>query len=120
LDVLRGNLVPNALDGVSGVEYAVTGEIAGTTDYSNHVREKLPIVVGFVLLMTFLVMAVTFRLLVVAATAIVLNLLSVAAAYGVVVLVFQHTWAESLLGFRSNHGIISWLPVVLFVVLLVL
>ncbi len=117
LDVLRGDLVPSALHSLPGVEYAVTGEIAGTTDYSQHIREKLPIVVGFVLLMTFLVMAWTFRSIVVAATAIVLNLLSVAAAYGVVVLVFQHTWAESLLAFRSNHGVISWLPVFLFVVL---
>jgi RND superfamily putative drug exporter len=117
LDVLRGELVPAALNGLRGAEYAVTGEIAGTTDYSNHVREKLPIVVAFVLLMTFLVMAWTFRSLVVATTAILLNLLSVGAAYGVVVLVFQHSWAESLLGFHSNHGVISWLPVFLFVVL---
>jgi RND superfamily putative drug exporter len=117
LDVLRGDLVPAALGNLRGAEYAVTGEIAGTTDYSNHIREKLPIVVGFVLLMTFLVMAWTFRSLVVAATAIALNLLSVGAAYGVVVLVFQNTWAESLLGFHSNHGVISWLPVFLFVVL---
>jgi RND superfamily putative drug exporter len=117
LDRLRSDLVPNALGGIPGVEYAVTGEIAGTTDYSKHVTQTLPIVVGFVLLMTFLVMAWTFRSLVVAATAIVLNLLSVGAAYGVVVLVFQYEWAESLLGFQSNHGIVSWLPIFLFVVL---
>jgi putative drug exporter of the RND superfamily len=114
---LRGDLVPANLGGLSGAQYAVTGEIAGTTDYSNHVKGKLPIVVGFVLLLTFLVMAWSFRSLVVAATAIVLNLLSVGAAYGVLVLVFQHSWAESLLDFKSNHGIISWLPLFLFVVL---
>src|SRR6185503_1422034 len=108
---------PANLGGLTGVQYAVTGEIAGTTDYSNHVRGKLPIVVGFVLLLTFLVMAWSFRSLVVAATAIVLNLLSVGAAYGVLVLVFQHSWAETLLDFKSNHGIISWLPLFLFVVL---
>jgi putative drug exporter of the RND superfamily len=117
LDRLRGDLVPGALAGIPGVEYAVTGEIGGTTDYSNHVTQTLPIVVGFVLLMTFLVMAWTFRSLVVAATAIVLNLLSVGAAYGVLVLVFQNSWAESLLGFQSNGGIIAWLPIFLFVVL---
>jgi RND superfamily putative drug exporter len=74
-------------------------------------------VVGFVLLFTFIVMAWTFRSVVVAATAIALNLLSVGAAYGVLVLVFQNTWAEGLLDFRSNHGIIAWLPIFLFVML---
>jgi RND superfamily putative drug exporter len=60
---------------------------------------------------------VTFRSVVVAATAIVLNLLSVAAAYGLLVLVFQHTWAEGLLDFRSNGAVVAWLPMFLFVVL---
>jgi putative drug exporter of the RND superfamily len=113
---LRDDLLPAALGGL-GVEYAVTGDIAGTTDYSDHIWEKLPIVVGFVLLLTFLVMAWTFRSVVVALTAIVLNLLSVAAAYGVLVLVFQRHWAETLLDFKSNGGIVSWLPLFLFVVL---
>ncbi len=117
LDRLRTDLVPATIGKVPGVQYAVTGEIAGTTDYSEHVKQKLPWVVGFVLLLTFLVMAWTFRSVVVAATAIVLNMLSVGAAYGLLVLVFQHTWAEKLLDFRSNHGVISWLPLFLFVVL---
>ncbi len=117
LDRLRTNLVPAALDPVPGASYAVTGEIAGTTDYSRHVEQKLPIVVGFVLLLTFLVMAWTFRSVVIAGTAIVLNMLSVGAAYGVLVLVFQHDWAQGILDFRSNHGVISWLPLFLFVVL---
>jgi putative drug exporter of the RND superfamily len=117
LDRLRHDLVPATLGQLSGASYAVTGEIAGTFDYSDHVKEKLPIVVGFVLLLTFLVMAWTFRSVVVALTAIALNMLSVGAAYGLLVLVFQHTWAEKLLDFRSNHGIISWLPLFLFVVL---
>ena len=70
------------------------------------------------LALTFLVMAWTFRSVVVAATAIVLNLLSVGAAYGVLVLVFQHTWAEGLLGLHSPTGaIVAWLPLFLFVVL---
>jgi RND superfamily putative drug exporter len=116
LNRLRKDLLPAALGGL-GVEYAVTGNIAGTTDYGNHIWEKLPIVVGFVLLLTFLVMAWTFRSVVVALTAIALNLLSVAAAYGVLVLVFQRHWAETLLSFKSNGGIVSWLPLFLFVVL---
>src|SRR6266511_1151249 len=117
LDRLRTELVPQTVGKVPGVQFAVTGEIAGTTDYSEHVKEKLPWVVGFVLLLTFLVMTWTFRSVVVALTAIVLNMLSVGAAYGLLVVVFQHTWAEKLLDFRSNHGVISWLPLFLFVVL---
>ena len=73
--------------------------------------------IAFVLTFAFLLLLVAFRSLVVPIKAIVLNLLSVGAAYGVLVLVFQHHWAEGLLGFQSNGTIISWLPLFLFVVL---
>ena len=114
---LRDDLVPATLGTLSGVEYAVGGFIADNVDYAAHVREKLPIVMGFVLVLTFLVMAWTFRSIVVALTSIALNLLSAAAAYGLLVVVFQSTWAEGLLGFTSIGAIISWLPLFLFVVL---
>ena len=117
LDRLRDTLLPQTLGQVPGARYAVTGEIAGTIDYSNHIKQKLPIVVGFVLLLTFLVMAWTFRSLVVAATAITLNMLSVGAAYGLLVLVFQKTWAQGILDFHSTGSITSWLPLFLFVIL---
>jgi RND superfamily putative drug exporter len=117
LDRLRHDLVPATVGSVPGVEYGVTGEIAGTTDYSQHVRDTLPVVVAFVLALTFIVMVWTFRSVVIAATAIGLNMLSVWAAYGVVTLVFQRTFAEGLLGFHSNGGVVSWLPLFLFVVL---
>jgi RND superfamily putative drug exporter len=116
LNRLRQDLLPAAMNGL-GVEYAVTGNIAGSEDYATHIWQKLPIVVGFVLALTFLVMAWTFRSVVVAATAIGLNLLSVGAAYGVLVLVFQHQWAEGVLDFTSNGGVVTWLPLFLFVVL---
>src|SRR5262249_42696507 len=74
-------------------------------------------VIAFVLVLAFLLLLVTFRSIVVPIKAIVLNLLSVAASYGVLVLVFQRHWAESILGFHSNGTIISWLPLFLFVVL---
>ena len=77
----------------------------------------MPYVIAFVLGLAFLLLLVAFRSIVVPLKAIVLNLLSVAAAYGVLVLVFQHHWAESVLGFDSNGSIISWLPLFLFVVL---
>ena len=114
---LRQDLLPSTVGKLSGVEYGVTGEIAGTTDYSNHIRGTLPLVIAFVLVLTFLVMMWTFRSVVIAATAIGLNLLSVWAAYGVLTLVFQHTWAQGLLDFHTNGGITSWLPLFLFVVL---
>ena len=72
---------------------------------------------AFVLTMAFLLLLITFRSIVIPITAIVLNLLSVGAAYGVLVLVFQHTWAEGLLGFKSTGAITSWLPLFLFVIL---
>ncbi|HEX8346191.1 MAG TPA: MMPL family transporter [Actinoplanes sp.] len=114
---LRDNLVPASLGGLAGIEYAVGGGVAEDEDYAAHVWDKLPIVVGFVLLLTFIVMAWTFRSVVVALTAITLNLLSAAAAYGLLVAVFQNTWAEGLLGFTSMGAIVTWLPLFLFVVL---
>jgi uncharacterized membrane protein YdfJ with MMPL/SSD domain len=70
-----------------------------------------------VLALAFLLLLATFRSVVIPLTAICLNLLSVGAAYGLLVLIFQHDWAEGILGFTSNHSITSWLPMFLFVVL---
>ncbi|MEU5904995.1 MMPL family transporter [Micromonospora sp. NPDC047467] len=117
LEKLREDLVPAELRGIPGIEYAVGGSVADSEDYAQHIRDKLPLVMGFVLVLTFLVMVFTFRSVVVAASSIVLNLLSVGAAYGLVVLVFQGEWAEGLLGFTSMGAIVSWLPLFLFVVL---
>jgi RND superfamily putative drug exporter len=80
-------------------------------------KHGVPYVIGFVLALAFLLLLVAFRSIVVPLKAIALNLLSVAAAMGVIVLVFQHRWAQPILGFTSNGTIISWLPLFLFVVL---
>jgi RND superfamily putative drug exporter len=117
LDLVRTDLAPATIGTVPGTEYAVGGFVAASVDYAHHIKKKLPIVIGFVLLLTFLVMAYTFRSLVVAATAIGLNLLSAGAAYGLLTLVFQGQWAEGILGFRSMDAIVSWLPLFLFVIL---
>jgi RND superfamily putative drug exporter len=117
LSVLRTRLVPDTVGRVAGAEVAVTGDTAASVDFSKLLSDRLPLVVGFVLALTFLLVLWTFRSVVIAATALGLNLLSVGAAYGLVVLVFQHTWAEGLLGFRSTGTIIAWLPMFLFVVL---
>ena len=73
------------------------------------ILERLPLIFGLVLGVTFIVLLLAFGSVVVAGTAIVLSLLSVAAAYGLLVLVFQNQWAEDLLGFRSNGAVVSWL-----------
>ena len=80
-------------------------------------KTTAPLVFGFVLIFAFLILLVSFRSIVVALKAILLNLLSVAAAYGVLVAVFQWGWGESLLDFQSNGGIAPWLPMFLFVIL---
>ena len=117
LSTLRDELVPGTVGQVEGVEYAVGGMTAADQDWSAGMKRSVPIVFGFVLLFAFLLMLISFRSIVVAAKAIVLNLLSVAAAYGVLVAVFQWGWGENLLDFESNGGITPWLPMFLFVIL---
>jgi RND superfamily putative drug exporter len=118
LDVLRGELAPSLrADLGARAQTAVTGTTAGTRDFNDLMHSRIFWVFAFVLSLAFALLLVTFRSLVIAAKAIVLNLLSVGAAYGVLVLVFQHSWAESLLGFDSTGAITSWLPLFLFVVL---
>jgi uncharacterized membrane protein YdfJ with MMPL/SSD domain len=117
VDVLRDELVPATVGDVDGVEAYTTGEAAATGDFNDAMIGHLPYVFAFVLSAAFLLLLVTFRSLVIPIKAIVLNLLSVGAAYGVLVLVFQNEWAESLLGFESNGAIAAWLPLFLFVIL---
>ncbi len=117
LNELRDVVVPAAIAGTAGVEANVTGGAASTEDFAAVVSERLPLVIAFVLGLAFLLMLFTFRSIVVPIKAIILNLLSVGAAYGVLVMAFQWGWAESLLGFESNGGVTNWLPVFLFVIL---
>jgi uncharacterized membrane protein YdfJ with MMPL/SSD domain len=117
IEVLRHDLIPRTIGTIPGAETAVTGDVAEDVDFTHQLKHGLPYVIVFVLLLAFLLLLVAFRSIVVPLKAIVLNLLSVGAAYGVLVLVFQHHWAQSLLGFTSNGSIISWLPLFLFVVL---
>jgi len=117
LATLREDVIPATLGKVSGIEYAVTGDTAGSKDWNDAMRSAVPIVFGFVLAFAFLLLLVTFRSVVIPLKAIVMNLLSVAAAYGVVVAVFQWGWGENLLDFNSNGGVAAWLPMFLFVIL---
>ncbi len=117
LATLRDDIIPSTIDRVGGVEANVTGMTAGSKDFNDSMRSHLPIVFAFVLGLAFLLLLVTFRSIVVPAKAIVLNLLSVGASYGVLTLVFQDGHGESLLGFESMGGITAWLPLFLFVIL---
>ncbi len=117
LATLREDIIPATLGTVDGIEYAVTGDTAASKDWNDAMKSSVPIVFGFVLAFAFLLLLVTFRSVVIPLKAILLNLLSVAAAYGVVVAVFQWGWGENLLDFNSNGGIAAWLPMFLFVIL---
>ena len=117
LDGLRGDVLPATLDKVDGVDANVTGATAGTRDFNDVMSGHMPIVFAFVLSLAFLLLLVTFRSIVIPIKAIVLNLLSVGAAYGVMVATFQWGWGESLLGFESNGAITAWLPMFMFVIL---
>jgi RND superfamily putative drug exporter len=117
LRTLRARILPTTIGTLPGASYAVTGGTAGSADSNALLKRSWPRVFAFVLTFAFLLLLVSFRSLVIAAKAILLNLLSVAAAYGVLVAAFQYGWAESILGFRSNGGIASWLPIFMFVIL---
>ncbi|MEV0911056.1 MMPL family transporter [Streptomyces hokutonensis] len=114
---LRDTLVPAAMKDLTGVSYAVGGDEAQDMDYSANLGSRLPWVMLAVFALTFLIMLLAFRSLTVALTTVVLNLLSVAASLGFLVLVFQGTWAEGILGFTSTGHVVSWVPILLFVIL---
>ncbi len=117
LTTLRDDLVPSTLGRVDGVQASVSGQTAQSRDFNDLMKGHAPIVFAFVLTMAFILLLVTFRSIVIPIKAIVLNLLSVGAAYGVLVWVFQQGHGESLLGFESTGAITSWLPLFLFVIL---
>jgi uncharacterized membrane protein YdfJ with MMPL/SSD domain len=117
LDVLRDDVVAPTVGSIDGVEAYVNGQTALDRDFADAMSSHLPYVFGFVISAAFLLLLVTFRSIVVPIKAIVLNLLAVAASYGVMALIFQHGWFKSLLGFSETGPIESWIPLFMFVVL---
>ena len=117
LGQLRDHLVPGTIGRVASATADVGGFTAGSKDFNDTMKSHLPLVFAFVLTAAFLLLLVTFRSIVIPIKAIVLNLLSVAAAYGVLVWIFQDGHLESFLGFHSNGAIVPWMPLFLFVVL---
>jgi putative drug exporter of the RND superfamily len=114
---LRNQLLPPTIGAMQGATYAVTGQTAGSHDWNETMKSSMPIVFGFVLTFAFLLLLASFRSLVIAVKAVILNLPSVAAAYGVVVAVFQDGLGQHVLNFKSNGAIAPWLPLFMFVIL---
>jgi RND superfamily putative drug exporter len=117
LETLRNRLLPESIARIHGSTVAVTGQTAGTYDFNALIKGRFPLVFGFVLGLAFLLLLLTFRSLVIPLTSIVLNLLSVGAAYGVLVWIFQRGHLQSLLGFHSDGAVVTWLPLFLFAIL---
>jgi uncharacterized membrane protein YdfJ with MMPL/SSD domain len=117
LDRLRDDVIPATIGTVDGTQAHVTGMTAGSRDFNDSMKAHAPLVFTFVLGLAFVLLLVTFRSIVIPIKAILLNLLSVGASYGVLVLVFQDGRLESLLDYHSIGGVTTWLPLFLFVVL---
>jgi uncharacterized membrane protein YdfJ with MMPL/SSD domain len=117
LSALRDTLIPETVGAVPGVTADVTGYTADSVDFTAALKSHAPLVFGFVLVAAFILLLFTFRSVVIPLKAIVLNLLSVGAAYGILVWIFQEGHLESVLGFKSTGAIVSWMPIFLFVVL---
>lgn len=114
---LREQVLPATLGRVPGVEIAVAGRTAWAADFADRVHSRTPLVFGFVLTLAFVLLVVTFRAPAIAFVSIVLNLLSVAAAYGVLTWAVQDGHLAGVLGFTSYGAVSAWLPLLMFVIL---
>jgi uncharacterized membrane protein YdfJ with MMPL/SSD domain len=117
IDTLRNRVAPTAGQVAPGAEVLVTGEAADSADFTDRLSTSTPIVIAGVLGLALVLLIAAFGSLALAAAVVGLNLLSVGAAYGVLVAVFQHDWAEGLLDFTSTGTIADWLPLFAFVIL---
>ena len=115
LGTLRNQVIPATLGRVPGVRVAVTGLTAGTADFNALMGQRSGLVFGFVLLLAFVLLLVSFRSLVIPATAVVLNLLSVGAAYGVIVALFHWGWGQSI---KTTAGVVTAAAIVMVFVFL--
>ncbi|WNE99455.1 MMPL family transporter [Streptomyces luomodiensis] len=117
LNVLRNEVRPATLGTVDGVAAPIGGSTASSKDFNDKLGSAITPVFAFVVVFAFLLMLMSFRSLTIAVTSIVLNLLSVGAAYGILTAVFQHGWGAGLVGAEGVGAIVSWLPLFLFVIL---
>ncbi|MGW0554295.1 MMPL family transporter [Streptomyces sp. NPDC002926] len=117
LDILRDTVRPATLGKVDGLQAPISGQVAGSKDFNDQLTGAVAPVFAFVVVFAFVLMLLSFRSLTIAITSIVLNLLSVGAAYGILTAVFQHGWGAGLVGAEGVGAIIAWLPLFLFVIL---
>jgi RND superfamily putative drug exporter len=113
---LRSDVLPRAL-GTSPARAHIGGQTASFADVSDRVRERLPLFIAAVVLLSFLLLVVVFRSVVVPLKAALMNLLSIGAAYGVLVMVFQWGWGADLIGLESTIPVISFIPMFMFAIL---
>ena len=117
LITLRDHVLPATLGKVPGISYAVGGNTASTFDLDHQLGVTAPLVFAIVAVLAFVLLMITFRSLAIPALSILLNLLSVGAAFGLMTLVFQHGLLHGPLGFTPYGGIMPWLPLFMFVLL---
>jgi putative drug exporter of the RND superfamily len=117
LAILRDDVRPATLGKIDGLEAPISGQVAGSKDFNDQLGGAVAPVFAFVVVFAFVLMLLSFRSLTIAITSIVLNLLSVGAAYGILTAVFQHGWGASVFGAEGVGAIIAWLPLFLFVIL---
>jgi putative drug exporter of the RND superfamily len=115
VDRLRDDVIPPATSRTN-IDVKVGGITAGATDYSNYSAERLPVFIGLVLLLSFLLLMVVFHSVLVPVKAVIMNLLSIGAAYGVIVAVFQWGWLKDLIGVAKAGPVEAWAPMMLFAI----
>jgi len=111
VDRLRGEIIP-----ATGVDAAVGGATAGSSDFSAYLGDRMPLLIGVVLLLSFILLMAVFRSLLVPLKAVVMNLLSVGSAYGILVAVFQWGWLSDIIGIDRTGPIDAWIPMFLFAI----
>jgi putative drug exporter of the RND superfamily len=111
VNVLRNDVIPE-----TGVDAKVGGSTAGASDFAAYMGDRMPWLLGVVLLLSFLLLMAVFRSLLVPLKAVIMNLLSVGAAYGVLVAIFQWGWASELIGVDRSGPIDAWIPMFLFAI----
>jgi RND superfamily putative drug exporter len=111
VNTLRDDVIP-----ASGVDAQVGGFTAASTDFSSYLGERMPLLIGVVLLLSFILLMAVFRSVLVPLKAVVMNLLSIGAAYGIIVAIFQWGWAKDFFGLDRSGPIDAWIPMFLFAI----
>jgi RND superfamily putative drug exporter len=111
VNTLRDDVIP-----ASGLDAQVGGFTAASTDFSAYLGERMPLLIGVVLLLSFILLMAVFRSVLVPLKAVVMNLLSIGAAYGIIVAIFQWGWAKDLFGLDRSGPIDAWIPMFLFAI----